>query len=50
MNTWTANPYGRYFKYETYSQTEAPIDSSIITRWSKSIGEEDERRIRLNVW
>jgi len=40
VNTWVENPYVQYFTGETYFQTEAPIDSSSLTRWRKRIGEE----------
>ena len=40
VNTWVENPYVQYFTGETYFQTEAPIDSSGLTRWRKRIGEE----------
>jgi IS5 family transposase len=44
VNTWVENPYVQYFMQyftgETYFQTEAPIDSSSLTRWRKRIGEE----------
>jgi IS5 family transposase len=40
VNTWVENPYVQYFTGETYCQTEAPIDSSSLTRWRKRIGEE----------
>jgi IS5 family transposase len=39
VNTWVENPYVQYFTGETYFQTEAPIDSSSLTRWRKRIGE-----------
>ena len=40
VNTWIENPYVQYFTGETYFQTEAPMDSSSLTRWRKRIGEE----------
>ena len=40
VNTWMENPYVQYFTGETYFQTEAPLDSSSLTRWRKRIGEE----------
>jgi IS5 family transposase len=40
VNTWVENPYVQYFTGETYFQTEAPMDSSSLTRWRKRIGEE----------
>lgn len=40
VNTWMENPYVQYFTGETYFQTEAPMDSSSLTRWRKRIGEE----------
>ena len=40
VNTWVENPYVQYFTGETYFQTEAPLDSSSLTRWRKRIGEE----------
>lgn len=38
VNTWIENPYVQYVTGETYFQTEAPIDSSSLTRWRKRIG------------
>jgi len=40
VNTWVENPYVQYFTGETYFQTEAPMDSSSLTRWRKRIGED----------
>jgi IS5 family transposase len=40
VNTWVENPYAQYSTGETHFQTEAPIDSSSLTRWRKRIGEE----------
>lgn len=40
VNTWMENPYVQYFTGETYFQTEAPMDSSSLTRWRQRIGEE----------
>ena len=40
VNTWVENPYVQYFTGETYFQTDAPMDSSSLTRWRKRIGEE----------
>jgi IS5 family transposase len=40
INTWVENPYVQCFTGETYFQTEAPLDSSSLTRWRKRIGEE----------
>jgi len=40
VNTWMENPYVQYFTGDTYFQTEAPMDSSSLTRWRKRIGEE----------
>ncbi len=40
INTWVENPYFQHFTGETYFQTEAPMDSSSLTRWRKRIGEE----------
>lgn len=40
VNTWIESPYVQYFTGETYFQTEAPMDSSSLTRWRKRIGEE----------
>jgi len=40
VNTWIENPYVQYLTSETYFQTEAPMDSSSLTRWRKRIGEE----------
>ncbi len=40
INTWVENPYVQYFTGETYFQTDAPMDSSSLTRWRKRIGEE----------
>ena len=37
---WVENPCVQYFTGETYFQTEAPIDSSSLTRWRKRSGEE----------
>ncbi len=39
VNTWTENPYVQYFTGEIYFQTEAPMDSSSLTRWRQRIGE-----------
>lgn len=39
VNTWMENPYVPYFTGETYFQTEAPMDSSSLTRWRQRIGE-----------
>lgn len=38
VNTWIENPYVQYFTGEEYFQTEAPLDSSSLTRWRKRIG------------
>ena len=40
VNTWVENPYFQHFTGETFFQTEAPMDSSSLTRWRKRIGEE----------
>lgn len=40
VNTWVENPYVQYFTGEAYFQTDAPTDSSSLTRWRKRIGEE----------
>jgi len=40
VNTWVENPCVQYFTGETYFQTEAPMDSSSLTRWRKRNGEE----------
>ena len=40
VNTWIESPYVQYFTGETYFQTQAPMDSSSLTRWRKRIGEE----------
>ena len=40
VTTWMENPYVQYFTGENYFQTEAPMDSSSLTRWRKRMGEE----------
>jgi len=45
VNTWMENPYVQYFTGETYFQTEAPMDSSSLTRWRKRIGEDGGFRL-----
>lgn len=47
VNTWFENPYVQYFTGETYFQTEAPLDSSSLTRWRKRIGEEGVETLLL---
>jgi hypothetical protein len=38
VNTWIESPYVQYFTGETNFQTEAPMDSSNLTRWRKRMG------------